>query len=92
MHLTDLDLSELQKLAGADDLLSTQQLYDAYVQHRREVTAQYDREHRSQQTFAIELYRITDADDAAVIKKARTKKRNGWRIMQPARPALSVVR
>lgn len=92
MHLTDLDLSELHKLAGADDLLSTRQLYETYVEHRRDVTAQYDREHRSQQTFAIELHRITDADDAAVIKKVRTNRRNGWRITQPSRPALAVVR
>lgn len=92
MHLTDVNLSELQKLAGVDNLLSTNQLYEAFVEHRRDVTAHNDREHRSQQTFAIELHRVTDADDDAPIKKARNKKRNGWRIAQPARPALVVVR
>ncbi|PTQ58586.1 virulence-associated protein E [Sphingomonas sp. PP-CE-3G-477] len=92
LHMSDLDLNELSKLAGPDDLLSTQQLYDAYVEHRRDVTAQFDREHRSQQAFAIELHRITDADADAPIKKARTKKRNGWRITQRCAPALSLVR
>lgn len=84
MHLGPVDLELLRRLAGGDDLVSTRQLYEAYVDHRREVTSGHDHERRTEQTFAHELHRITDADDKANITKARTKTRNGWRIAPAA--------
>lgn len=92
MHLGEVDVEHLRRAAGRDDLLSTRQLYEAYVEHRREVTTGYDREHRSEQTFAQELRRVTGSDDNAIIKKGRNKARNGWRITRPAPTSLTAVR
>lgn len=81
MSLGRVDLERLHRRSDRDGLLSTRDLYEVYVDHRREVTSGYDREHRPEQTFAHELRRITDADENAKIVKVRTNSRNGWRVV-----------
>lgn len=81
--LTTATLVSLNREAGSDGLVSGEVLYDAYNEHRREVTPAYDREARTLNTFCNELRRVVEQRADCPIQRKRTKSRNAWKITAP---------
>ncbi|MDH7975713.1 VapE family protein [Sphingomonas sp. AR_OL41] len=89
--LLDLDENhwgELHDRADHTGFIGTQALFDFYLSHRESVNGGSEREHRSRNTFANELGRITLLADFG-IRKHRTASANGWQITRPVERSLA---